>query len=155
MNRFLRSSLHGYLFILLTTIGLFTIATKISAQTSTPSSTPSVAPVPTQSNSQQQQIIAEQFLDLVASGQFVEARQYLHPVLADEWTPEVMQTRWQSFQDRTGGFVRRLDSRTIDQLVLITVEFTEVTDDAIFIFDGNQRITGIDFPLQPAQVINE
>jgi hypothetical protein len=76
-------------------------------------------------------------------------------VLADEWTSEVMQTRWQTFQDLTGPFVQRLDSRTINQLVLITVEFTEVTDDAIFIFDGSQRITGVDFPLQPAQIVQE
>jgi hypothetical protein len=110
-------------------------------------------PPPPQSSSEQQQIIAERFLDLVASGQFAEARQYLHPELAAEWTPEVMQMRWQSFQDRTGQFVRRLDSRTIDQLVLITAEFTEVKDSVIFIFDDNQQITGIDFPLQPIQTL--
>lgn len=64
-----------------------------------------------------------------------------------------MQMRWQSLQDRTGQFVQRLDSRTIDQLVLSTVEFTEVIDDAIFIFDDNQQITGINFPLQPIQTL--
>lgn len=152
MKQFLKHpQLYCSLLILLAATALISIATEVSAQTSTPS----VTPTPTQSSSEQQQIIAEQFLDLVASGQFAEARQYLHPELAAEWTPEVMQMRWQSFQNRTGQFVQRLDSRTIGQLVLITVEFTEVTDDAIFIFDGNQQITGIDFPLQPVQTIEK
>ena len=131
MKQFLKhSQSYCSLLILLTATALISIATEVSAQTPTPS----VSPIPTQTSSEQQHIIAEQFPDLIASGQFAEARQYLHPVLAAEWTPEIMQMRWQSFQDRTGQFVQRLDSRTIGQLVLITVEFTEVTDGAIFIF---------------------
>lgn len=150
MNRSVPTILSGSLFVLLIPTALISTATGASARPSTPSLTQQ--PTPTDA---QEQVIAERFLDLVIAGKYTEARQYLHPGLAAEWTPEVIQMRWQAFQNRTGRFVRRLDSRTVDQLVLITMEFSKVTDDAIFIFDRNHQIIGIDFPLQPAQVIGE
>lgn len=102
-----------------------------------------------------EQHIAEQFADLVASGQYEEARQYLHPVLASEWTADVLEERWTTFQNRTGVFIRRGDARSIGQLVFVPAEFANLSEDLIFIFDDEHRINGIDFPLQPVEFVGE
>ncbi len=93
--------------------------------------------------------IAEQFIDLVATGKIAQARELLNPTLKAGWTLEQMQDEWDRLQQLTGSYQRRGQTQMIDgNLVLIDLEFERATDNLFVIFDDQQQIQGIDFPLQ-------
>jgi hypothetical protein len=98
---------------------------------------------------------AEQFVDLVFSAQYDEALEYLHPILQEATAENSLEERVERFQQVTGGFQERLDTRMVENIVLITTEFENVTDTIVIIFDESGLITGVDFPLQPLQAIEE
>jgi hypothetical protein len=99
--------------------------------------------------------IAEQFIDLIFSAQYDEALEYLHPVLQEATLENSLEQRVERFQRVTGAFQARLDAQVVENVVLVTTEFENVTDTIVIIFDENGLITGVDFPLQPLQTIEE
>ncbi len=154
MRQLFNLSVLRYFVGLLVGIPIFTaIAPAAIAQLSSQPSAQSTTPLAVSPTTREE--IAGQFVDLLVSGQFETARQYLHPVLASDWTADVLEERWTTFQNRTGTFIQRVESRSMGDLVFITTDFAETSDDLIFIFDDEQLITGIDFPLQPAELISE
>jgi hypothetical protein len=98
---------------------------------------------------------AEQFVDLVFSAQYDEALEYLHPVLQEATEENSLEDRVERFQQVTGAFQTRLDAQVVENVVLVTTEFENVTDTIVIIFDEEGLITGVDFPLQPLQTIEE
>jgi Protein of unknown function (DUF3887) len=93
--------------------------------------------------------IAEQFVDLVTAGKFEQAQQLLNPRLREGWTIDQMQDDWTRLQRITGDYKRRTATRVIDStLVLIDLEFEQAADNMFVIFDDQQQIQGVDFPLQ-------
>jgi hypothetical protein len=98
-------------------------------------------------------LIANQFLDEVISKDFVKARDKLNPMLKEQWTPEVMQAKIASLEERVGPFKKRISTRAVDNIVLLTTEFETITDDLIFIFDEDKKIVGIDFPQQETDLL--
>ena len=95
-------------------------------------------------------IIAENAIDAIASADYVGARNDLHPILKSELTPEAISEKWESLQAQTGNFRRRIATqiRTTDdyQLVSITLEFENLTEDILFFFNSENQILGVDFP---------
>ena len=105
--------------------------------------------------SAQIQTKAEQFVDLLFKHRYSEALQYVHPTLREELMKENnIVNNVQEFQELTGGFKRRLDSRVEDNLVLVNTEFEAVTDIVVVIFDEQGQITGFDFPVEPLRSIH-
>ena len=93
--------------------------------------------------------VAEQFIDLVAAGEFEQAHQLLNPTLQAGWTVAQMQSDWLGLQRITGRYASRTETQVIDDsLVLINLKFQNVNDNLLVIFDDQQQIRGIDFPLQ-------
>ena len=97
--------------------------------------------------------LAETFIDFMIARDFVQARERLHPVLQAEWTPEVLEQKLNQFQQRVGPFRRRVRSRVVSNVVLVTTEFTQVTDDLTFVFSDNKKIVAIDFPQQDTDLL--
>lgn len=98
---------------------------------------------------------AEEFVDLVFSTQYDEALEYLHPILQEAAEENSLEERVERFQRVTGAFQERLDTQVVENVVLITTEFENVTDTIVIIFDEAGLIIGVDFPLQPLQTIEE
>jgi Protein of unknown function (DUF3887) len=123
------------------------IVTPAFAQPSKPAASPPsqvASPVKSQLTA-----VAEQFIDLVAAGQFEQAHQLLNPTLREGWTRAQMQSDWLSLQRITGSYAGRTETQVVDDsLVLITLKFQNVNDDLLIIFDQHQQIRGVDFPLQ-------
>lgn len=95
------------------------------------------------------QEVAEKFVDDLVAGEYGVARAYFHPTLKAEIFPEDLEERWQALQQTTGEFQQRLDSEVIAgsdvDIVKVNIEFENVTDSLIVIFQNN-RIAGVDFP---------
>jgi Protein of unknown function (DUF3887) len=99
------------------------------------------------------QAIAENSVKAMASGDLVKARDYFHPTLKAEISPQQLQQKWDLLQKEAGQFVKisKLQVQlgtSLDEfnLVLVTVKFAKVTDDLILIFDRQKQIVGVDFP---------
>ncbi len=93
--------------------------------------------------------IAERFIDLIAAGQVEQARELLNPTLKAGWTLDQMQDDWDRLQRITGQYQRRVKTQVASgNLVLIDLEFEQATDNLFVIFDDQQQIQGVDFPLQ-------
>lgn len=96
---------------------------------------------------------SEQFVDLIAAGKFEQARRLLNPVLQQGWTTAQMRQNWQSLQTIIGSYKGRSNTQVVDgNLVLIDLEFENATDNLLIIFDDQQQIQGVDFPLQVPRV---
>lgn len=95
--------------------------------------------------------IAEKFVDELATQDFAGARSYLHPFLKEEIFPAQIQQKWEQFLAQTGPFKRIISTQTRRgsdvnniNLVLVTVEFAQVTDDLIVAFDRDKKIINVD-----------
>ena len=98
------------------------------------------------------QTIAEEFVDAMASDDMERARKFLHPILQEELTVEALQQNWQELLAVTGEFQQRLSSSIIENpstsetLVLVSIQFENLTDDMLVIFDSEGKTIGFDFP---------
>ncbi|MBD3882363.1 DUF3887 domain-containing protein [Phormidium tenue FACHB-886] len=92
--------------------------------------------------------IAEKFVTLSSQGDFVGASQYLHPTMRQNWSPTDMENAWRTLQERTGAFQQFLSyEQAGNDVVLVSTQFENVTDDLVVIFDDTQQwIVGVDFP---------
>lgn len=97
--------------------------------------------------------ISEEFVDLIAAGEFERARRLLNPVLREGWTAAQMRRNWESLQKVIGPYKGRTNTQVVDgNLVLVDLEFEQATDNLLIIFDDQQQIQGVDFPLQVPRV---
>jgi hypothetical protein len=97
--------------------------------------------------------ISEQFVDLIAAGEYEQARRMLNPVLREGWTAAQMRRNWESLQKIVGPYKGRSNTQVVDgNLVLVDLEFEQATDNLLIIFDEQQQIQGVDFPLQVPRV---
>lgn len=99
--------------------------------------------------------VARDFVQALVDGRFVSADSFLNPDLQAEIPPASLQSKWLNLQSRTGGFVRMREVLPSEQsgemkLVMVTVEFTRLTDNLYVILDRNNAIVGVDFPTEPA-----
>ena len=99
--------------------------------------------------------VALQFVQAVSTGNFITAQSFLAPSVQEELSPAVLQARWLGLQRLTGSFVkvgRAIEAdRTPDtRLVLVNVQFNRLADNLYVILNGENQITGVDFPENPA-----
>ncbi len=96
--------------------------------------------------------LARSFVAEVAAGQLVTARSRLSLSLQEELPPATIKARWQGLERRVGDF-KDIKGTVVahaggdQQLVLVTTRFARLTDNLFVIFDGKNRIVGIDFPI--------
>jgi len=89
---------------------------------------------------------AQMFVDFLAAGEYESARQLLDPVVQGVWSADLIEERWQTFQGVTGTFVRRIETVVLQNVVSITFESENTTDELLFVFNREGDIVGIDFP---------
>ncbi len=112
-----------------------------------PASAANVLPLSTQmAQASELQSNAEQFIDAMAVQDWEMARQFLNPLFRDQWAIPMMQQNWQDWQASAGVFQERLGTTVDGNIVLVSVQFGEIENDIIVIFDETQKIVGIDFP---------
>ena len=95
--------------------------------------------------------VARGFIDAVIQGRYVAAMSFLSPDMQSEITAAGLQRKWQNLQRVTGNFVKvrkisRSEHTSDMKLVLITTEFTRLTDSLYVILDSDNSIIGVDFP---------
>ncbi len=140
----------GRLFVLLplltgSTLGLLArfSPTALAQPAAQPSPPVSTSPIPELNQ------ISERFVDLIAAGEFEQARRLLNPVLQQDWTAAQMRSNWENLQQIIGPYQQRSNTQIVDgNLVLIDLEFAKATDNLLIIFDDQRQIQGVDFPLQ-------
>ena len=98
--------------------------------------------------------VARKFIQALIEGRFVYAVSFLNPDLQTEIPPASLQRKWQNLQRLTGNFVRvrkinRSEHTPDMKLVMVTTEFTRLTDNLYVILDSANEIIGVDFPTEP------
>jgi hypothetical protein len=112
-----------------------------------PASATSISPQSNQvTQASELQSNAEKFVDAMAIEDWEMARQFLNPLFRDQWAIPMMQQNWQDWQASAGVFQERLGSTVDGNIVSVSVQFGEIKNDLIVIFDDTQKIVGIDFP---------
>ena len=99
--------------------------------------------------------VAQQFVQAVSTGNFITAQSFLSPEVQKELTPAVLQAKWFELQRETGNFVQvgrvvEAESTPDARLVLVNVRFNRLSDNLFVILNGENQITGVDFPEYPA-----
>ncbi len=99
--------------------------------------------------------VALQFVQAVSTGNFITAQSFLSPGAQEELTPAVLQSKWLELQRETGNFLkvgRAVEAETTPdtRLVLVNVQFNRLADNLYVILNGENQITGVDFPENPA-----
>ena len=99
--------------------------------------------------------VALQFVQAVSTGNFITAQSFLSPEVQKELTPAVLQAKWFELQRETGSFVQvgravEAESTPDTRLVLVNVQFNRLSDNLYVILNGENQITGVDFPEYPA-----
>jgi hypothetical protein len=99
------------------------------------------------------QQIAERSVAAMAKGDLISARDYFRPALKAEISPQQLGDKWKVLQQGAGRFQRIVGTKLIPaananelDLVLVTLQFTKVTDDLVIVFDQNKEIVSVDFP---------
>ena len=95
--------------------------------------------------------IAEQFINDLVTEDYAKARVHLHPYLKEEIFPEQIEEQWQSVIAATGPFQKRANTLVREgfnldntNLVLMTLEFADVTEEILITFDKYRNIVGVD-----------
>jgi hypothetical protein len=99
--------------------------------------------------------VVRNFMNYLMMGHYISARSFLSPDMQEELSPGVLQSKWQNLQRLTGNVVKvqRIDlaeTAANQKLVLVTTEFTRLTDSLFVVLDDNNQIVNIDFPSDPA-----
>ncbi|MCP9828797.1 MULTISPECIES: DUF3887 domain-containing protein [unclassified Synechococcus] len=98
--------------------------------------------------------IASSFVTAVSRGEVVTARSMLSLELQQQISAQELTNRWQNLEKRTGPFQRVRGTLVASQggdqqLVLVTTQFSRLTDNLFVILDSAGHIIGIDFPTTP------
>lgn len=112
-----------------------------------PASAPQTSTKPV--SPQQLQANAEAFVDALFSQQYDQAWKYLAPQAQTENPPAILQRKQEIFIKRTGDFRQRLSSRIDGEIIVVNIEFSNLTDDLIVIMEPGGKIVGVDFPADP------
>lgn len=94
---------------------------------------------------------AEAFVRDISANRLVSARSYLALPLQEELSPQAIAKKWADLQQMAGSFVGIRGALVAasggdQQLVLVTIQFSRLTDNLFVIFDRDGRIIGVDFP---------
>lgn len=94
--------------------------------------------------------IAAAFIDNLAAEDYIAARRFLHPAIEVEFSPEILQEKWENLQGIVGVYQGRSDIRVepnseVD-IVLIELVFENFREDFLIVFDREKRIIGVDYP---------
>ena len=96
------------------------------------------------------QEIAEALVDALASNDFVAARSDLHPILKGELSAENIEQKWMGLQAIAGSYRERVMTQVRDagdfNIVVVTLQFEDLTDDLLVFINDNRQILGVDFP---------
>ena len=84
--------------------------------------------------------VALQFVEAVATGNFITAQSFLSPAFQKEITPAALQAKWLGLQRLTGSYVklgRAVEAETTAdmRLVLVNVQFNRLSDNLYVILD--------------------
>ena len=101
--------------------------------------------------SQSIETIARDLVYSLASGDFSQARSYLHPFLKQDIFPQQVQSAWKELVAEKGNFekimstsVRRGSSIDNSDIVVIDLEFGKSDAEMLVIFDSSKSIIGVD-----------
>ena len=97
--------------------------------------------------------VARKFVEGLGKGRYVSARALLSPNLQEEIPAAKLQLKWQRLQRLTGDYVAikqvlKAESTVDSKLVLVTTQFSRLTDSLFVILDSNNQIVGVDFPTE-------
>jgi hypothetical protein len=97
--------------------------------------------------------VARKFVEGLGKGRYVSARSLLSPNLQEEIPATKLQLKWQRLQRLTGDYVAikqvlKAESTVDSKLVLVTTQFSRLTDSLFVILDSNNQIVGVDFPTE-------
>jgi hypothetical protein len=97
--------------------------------------------------------VARKFVEDLGKGRYVSARSLLSPNLQEEIPATKLQLKWQRLQRLTGDYVAikqvlKAESTVDSKLVLVTTQFSRLTDSLFVILDSNNQIVGVDFPTE-------
>ncbi|MBD2393301.1 DUF3887 domain-containing protein [Cyanobacterium aponinum AL20118] len=107
-----------------------------------------------QSNNQDTSAIlkekAETIIELFFAQDFEKITPYATPELRNDLSQERMERLWNRVNTNNGEFKGRKQTQVIEtpgsDLVFVTLEFENVTEDWIVIFNDSQEVVGVDFP---------
>lgn len=99
--------------------------------------------------------VARRFVQSLIEGRFLAASGLLSPELQLEIPAPTLQIKWQRLQRSTGNVqaIRKVllaEGSSDQKLVLVTTEFTRLTDSLFVILDATNQIVGVDFPTDQA-----
>lgn len=98
--------------------------------------------------------LAEQYVDLLAKGDFEAAAKSFDPTMAQAAPPSQIAAAWKSLTDGSGAFQKRLSTRTTKEqgydCVYVTCQFANRAMDVKVVFDPQQQISGMWF-VEPTQ----
>jgi hypothetical protein len=103
-----------------------------------------------QNNSQVLEDKATKMLQLFFAQDFDAVRKMIAPELKEEISPQLLKKEWFSAISNYGSFQKLVKSEVVEtpnsNLVIVTIEFQNETNQWMVIFDNNQQIIGTDFP---------
>ncbi|MCT7981970.1 DUF3887 domain-containing protein [Laspinema sp. A4] len=92
---------------------------------------------------------AEEFVSLLAEGEFNQALQKYDATARENITPETLKTTWQDLVDKSGTFQEIVSTETVpgeeQDVVLLTTRFEQNTVVLFVIFDGEQKINSFTY----------
>lgn len=92
---------------------------------------------------------AEEFVSLLANGEFNQAFQKYDAIARENITPETLETTWQDLVEKSGDFQEVVSSETVpgeeQDVVLLTTRFEQDTVVLFVIFDGEQQINSFTY----------
>ncbi|MBO0348193.1 DUF3887 domain-containing protein [Phormidium pseudopriestleyi FRX01] len=92
---------------------------------------------------------AEEFVSLLADGEFNQALQKYDGIARENITSETLETTWQDLVDKSGDFQEVVSSETVpgegQDMVLLTTRFEQDTVVLFVIFDGEQEINSFTY----------
>lgn len=102
---------------------------------------------------QRQQIVAtsEEILELINSGKYAEALNYLVPATRNYITPEQLKTIWEEqIIAKDGPFQEVVRAKVVDvvnaDIAILNVRFAQGSENIQFIFNKNQELVGFGIP---------
>lgn len=97
--------------------------------------------------------LATRFVNSLVIKDYARARGDLSPLLKAEFFPERIQSRWETLLRRTGPFQRivRITNKpstmaNIPDVVIVKIQFENLTDDFFIFFNKDKQIVNVDFP---------
>ncbi|WP_254564062.1 DUF3887 domain-containing protein [Oscillatoria sp. HE19RPO] len=92
---------------------------------------------------------AQEFVSLLADGEFNQALQKYDATARENITPETLETTWQDLVEKSGDFQEVVSSETVQgedqEVVLLTTRFEQDTVVLFVVFDGEQQINSFTY----------